>query len=392
MNSENFRVIDKPLIVNEAGILIYFYTTRLDASNKSQIAFEDSFLGYNFTENKLLTRLKNDNDFDEAYIKFIRDLKLKARPYLDEFFDDKNKDILNLYNLYEENDQDYFPFLADIFQNINVTDFKDFSYEIFKKKYDLFFLKFIGIDFEDEKLRKIKSYKDLKDFIETKNLLAYISKSDFPDEITMDLIRNYEDTRYLYQRLYPLVEKLSELIEDKFYLIEDLFLDNLKRAKKNSFKRVEKVLDQTGLIKEMNSLDRPIDIYGLIISSKTIMIQWLSVDLDDRFIKFGMFSDQKKTVKENKLNSLNQDLKILGDITRIDILDLLKDKSYYAKELSDKLFISPATLSYHLNQLQIKGFVGVRTEGRRSYYFLRKTGFKEVIRVLREFTKDIKEE
>ncbi len=89
---------------------------------------------------------------------------------------------------------------------------------------------------------------------------------------------------------------------------------------------------------------------------------------------------------------MSQYLKILGDPTRIDILDLLKEKNYYAKELSDKLYITPATLSYHISQLHVCGFIGAYIEGRKTYYYLRRPGFEKVIKELTEFSKDIKEE
>lgn len=121
------------------------------------------------------------------------------------------------------------------------------------------------------------------------------------------------------------------------------------------------------------------------------MIQFMSEDIDFAFIKFGIFADKEKK-NLGKLKLLNQYLKILGDATRIDILDLLMEKSYYSKELSDKLFITPATLSYHLSQLHVCGFVGAYIEGRKTYYYLRKAGFKKIIDDLSEFASNIREE
>ena len=68
------------------------------------------------------------------------------------------------------------------------------------------------------------------------------------------------------------------------------------------------------------------------------------------------------------------------------------ERSYYSKELSDKLFITPATLSYHLSQLHVCGFVGAYIDGRKTYYYLRKAGFKKIIEELSEFASNIREE
>lgn len=388
----NFNIIDKPLLVNEAGVLLYFYTCWLKSTNKNLISFKDSYPGYKFTQTRLLSDLESDHDFDKSYIDFMKTVKSEAQPYLEDFFDDKNEDIYSLFHSYNNNDENYFSFLASIFQNINARDFKDFSYEGFKEIFDLFFARLIGIDFDDEAYKEIKSYEDLKSYLGKTDILAYIAELSYDDSKIMTLVRSYKNTRGLYDRLYPLIKKLCEIISKNFHIIEELFLDNIARMKEDSYKRVWKVIEQTGLIEDFEKRTLPLDLYTLIVSPKTIMIQWFSHESDESFIKFGLFSDQKKSESSNKLATLSQDLKILGDTTRIEILDILKDKSYYAKELSDMLFISPATLSYHLKQLQIKGFVGLRTEGRRFYYFLRKTGFKEVIRVLEEFTKNIKEE
>lgn len=208
----------------------------------------------------------------------------------------------------------------------------------------------------------------------------------------MALLRSFSNKKSIYDRLYPLLEKICQILENNFPKIQDEFTEHFEKIKKDGYKKVSEVIDQVGLASFLSKRDEPLNIYGLILAPNMIMIQFISEDYDDAFIKFGIYSNKDFVKKENKLKHLSQYLKILGDPTRIDILDLLKERNYYAKELSDKLYITPATLSYHISQLHVCGFIGAYIEGRKTYYYLRKPGFEKVIEELTEFSKDIREE
>lgn len=388
---DNFNLIEKPLLVNEAGLVVYLYTNYLSAKNKDFFSFEDSYPGFNYSQDMNLTSLDTAFYNNKAYTDFVRSVKKESLPYLEEFFHDKNEDILNLFYLFTENDGNYLPFMAGVFQNINVTSIKDFSYDVFDLVFNLSFLRYIGVDIDDPELKSTTIKEWSKKALKS-DFLSLIASLPYGDKLSMALLRSFSNKKSIYDRLYPLLEKICEILENNFYKIQDEFIEHFEKIKKDGYKKVSEVIDQVGLASFLSKRDQPFNVYGLILAPNMTMIQFISEDYDVAFIKFGIYSNKEFIEKENKLKHLSQYLKILGDPTRIDILDLLKEKNYYAKELSDKLYITPATLSYHISQLHVCGFIGAYIEGRKTYYYLRKPGFEKVIEGLTEFSKDIKEE
>lgn len=387
----NFDINENILLVNEAGLLIFTYTQWLSASNKEKIPFHKSIAGRNFSENKMLSLISDKHIYDESYRDFVMTVKKESFPHLESFFKNDNQDILTLAGIYEANDPDYFPFLTGIFQNITVSSIEDFAYEDFKRLYNIFFYKLIGVDFSDKEFSDVDSYEDFIARAENIDLLPLLAKTSFTDRETMELVRFFTNTKDLFDRLYPLVKILCEIMEDNFDLISDLFREKTEALEDNSNKVIGELFDQVGVSDFFQKRKRPTEVYTLIFAPQTSMIQFYSYDLIESFVKIGMYFSLSKE-EGDSLKYHSQILKVLGDDTRIDILDLLKEDNYYAKELSDKLFITPATLSYHLNQLQICGFVGSYMVGRKTYYYLRKTGFDNVIDSLTDFAKDLKEE
>lgn len=390
-NFDNFNLIEKPLLVNEAGLVVYLYTNYLAAKNKDFISFEESYPGFNYSQDMNLTSLDTAFYNNKAYTDFVRSVKKESLPYLEEFFHDQNEDILNLFYIFTENDGNYLPFMAGIFQNINVTSIKDFSYELFDLIFTLFFLKYMGVDLDDAEL-KSNTIKEWTKKALKSDFLSLISALPYEDRLAMNLLRSFSNKKTIYKRLYPLLEKICEILENNFPKIQDEFMEHFKKIKKDDYKKVYEIINQVGLTYFLRKREQPLNVYGLILAPNMTMIQFISEDYDYAFIKFGIYSNKDFVKEKNKLKHLSQYLKILGDPTRIDILDLLKEKNYYAKELSDKLYITPATLSYHISQLHVCGFIGAYIEGRKTYYYLRRPGFEKVIEELTEFSKDIREE
>lgn len=388
---DNFNLIEKPLLVNEAGFIIYYYTNWLDANNRELFSFEDSHPGSVYSEDSNLVSLENTFAFNKDFVEFAKKVKKESLPYLQDFFKDRNNDILNLFSLFTENDANYLPFMTGVLQNINVYKIEDLTYENFKEVFDLYFLKFIGVELDEPNLKDIPSLKKWTEEALKVDLLGLIAKLPYNNDLAMDLVRAFYDTKSIYDRLHPLLEKLCQILEGNFYIVENIFKKHFEEIKKDSYKKVNNVIDQIGIEDFLINSGKGLDVYGLILVPNTIMIQYFAEDFAHNFVKFGLFSD-KKNINKNRLKLLGQYLKILGDPTRIDILDLLKEKNYYAKELSDKLYITPATLSYHISQLQMCGFIGAYIEGRKTYYYLRRPGFEKVINELTEFSKDIREE
>ncbi|OMG00817.1 metalloregulator ArsR/SmtB family transcription factor [Paenibacillus sp. FSL R7-0337] len=72
----------------------------------------------------------------------------------------------------------------------------------------------------------------------------------------------------------------------------------------------------------------------------------------------------------NVLNEFAEDLKLLGDKTRLTILTLLKEREWCVCEFVDLFDISQPAVSQHLRKLKSSGLVKEQKKGQWVYYSL----------------------
>lgn len=86
-----------------------------------------------------------------------------------------------------------------------------------------------------------------------------------------------------------------------------------------------------------------------------------------------------------QLLSLHGTFKALSDPIRRDILLLLKKDKMIAGDIAEKIGISPASLSYHLNLLKKNDLIIESKEKNYVYYELNTSLFDELIMWLKQF-------
>lgn len=84
-------------------------------------------------------------------------------------------------------------------------------------------------------------------------------------------------------------------------------------------------------------------------------------------------------LRQNSSTYLCNNLKLLGDKSKFDILKLLASRRYYSGELAKKLNLSTGTIAYHMQALLNAHFVTVDKRSYRTYYELNR---EEVCRFL----------
>ena len=376
---------------NEAGLLIFNYTDYLAYPNPNNIDWKDSYVNYKNSAREVV-QMEDIFHSYPSYINFFREVRSEAYFLIEKFFDDKNEDILDLFYIYEERDENYFPFMLYIFQNLDRKNNDGLTYDLFKELYDTFFYKTIGLDYLSLEEIGINTYGKLKEYMDSPRLMEYISKSPFTDKETMTLLRAYQNTEDMYQRLMPLIDKLTTIIKEKVHIIEDLICESFVSLEESNYKIAYDFANQVGMDDMVKNEDVEMNISILLLAPYTQMFRFVEFNNYKKAIKLGVLVDSyEKSENTHKLLNASQYLTVIADQTRIQILDYLKESDYYAKELADKLYITPATLSYHLNKLLVCGFVGIRKEGRKYYYYLRKNGFDYLIESLTKFSDGIKE-
>lgn len=74
--------------------------------------------------------------------------------------------------------------------------------------------------------------------------------------------------------------------------------------------------------------------------------------------------------------------KVLSDKTRFDIINILVDKESYGQEIAEKLGITTATVSYHMDYLLSTSLIILKRKSRRIYYSLNKEQVKDSLNFL----------
>jgi ArsR family transcriptional regulator, arsenate/arsenite/antimonite-responsive transcriptional repressor len=90
------------------------------------------------------------------------------------------------------------------------------------------------------------------------------------------------------------------------------------------------------------------------------------------------------------LNELVDDLKLLGDKTRLSMLSLLKEREWCVCEFVELFDISQPAISQHLRKLKSKGMVKEQKRGQWVHYSLNIKD-KPHIQAILEYTPDSKE-
>ena len=77
-------------------------------------------------------------------------------------------------------------------------------------------------------------------------------------------------------------------------------------------------------------------------------------------------------------------LKALSDSSKLSVLRSLKESSKYNMEIAQQLGLTAATMSHHLNVLLGCGFVGIKRQGNRIYYYPQTDALRAFITALEQ--------
>jgi len=80
--------------------------------------------------------------------------------------------------------------------------------------------------------------------------------------------------------------------------------------------------------------------------------------------------------------------KVFSNSTRLEILNLLRDKELSVTELIEKTKLSQANISQHLGIMKNKGIVESRRKGKNTYYKLTNHKIIKAFNLIREVLKE----
>lgn len=393
---ERLKIKTEPNFLAEVGGLIHDFSYWYKGNNKDEIPWEISkpvFENKKFIKIKSIKESLSDMKVDD-YLEFTVSIRKKSKKFLEKFFEN-NEDIVDLFYIYKYDDEGQFPFFLDILGNVDEDSIKDYSKEDFFFDFFLTFLDYFEYDYElAENITEISEKKDIYKEYENLNQLDIILNSNLKDKDTLSIVRALKNWESIYERLLVLIEKLEPIIIEDFHIVKDRYEESISKMIKDYYSFPLEVISKIGLKDIEYRNDEIISIGSRIIRYNFTSVYFPLVKLKKLKINVGLLMEDLIEYNKSDYDEevFQRKLKSISDPTRFNIITLLMERPYYVKELAEAIHLSAPTLSYHLNMLQIDGFLGLKVKGKRTYYFLRKEAFLEIGENFIELSKGIKEE
>lgn len=393
---ERLKIKTEPNFLAEVGGLIHDFSYWYKGNNKVEIPWEISkpvFENKKFIKIKSIKESLSDMKVDD-YLEFTVSIRKKSKKFLEKFFEN-NEDIVDLFYIYKYDDEGQFPFFLDILGNVDEDSIKDYSKEDFFFDFFLTFLDYFEYDYElAENITEISEKKDIYKEYENLNQLDIILNSNLKDKDTLSIVRALKNWESIYERLLVLIEKLEPIIIEDFHIVKDRYEESISKMIKDYYSFPLEVISKIGLKDIEYRNDEIISIGSRIIRYNSTSVYFPLVKLKKLKINVGLLMEDLIEYNKSDYDEevFQRKLKSISDPTRFNIITLLMERPYYVKELAEAMHLSAPTLSYHLNMLQIDGFLGLKVKGKRTYYFLRKEAFLEIGENFIELSKGIKEE
>lgn len=213
-----------------------------------------------------------------------------------------------------------------------------------------------GVDKENIKIENITDLLDLLESIKIED-----------DILKMHLIRLYHTRYETIRNLWEMIHTCVPILKKHFFLIREDVNLILKILADESI--IKKVLDPSVGVKFKTRLYW--QLYPSIFAFNSF--KW-EMQVEENYSYVGIYFLKLLDLKgKNKFNEdeLVSDLKALGDATRLKIIGALLEKEMYLKELAEKLNLTPATVSHHINTMLKSDliFITIGDEDNRRVYY-----------------------
>jgi DNA-binding transcriptional ArsR family regulator len=356
----DIEIREKPNEVIEV-IECFYYIANEEAINSSRAETLDK---YNLTGNSTLKRMHGEI---EKYVQnFKKECNIEASE-LDLFFKDiyGNYDSKHIAGLLmnTEADEDLSVYKESI---INKSE-EEVKSEIFKNIVNV--LEDADYHNSDELPLKVDKAID------------YFTNKNISNEAKWKLMVVLNNAKRYVIRLIDIIIsniKAYELSVKKALTLSDSVILELKKRIKQDDQYICKLTSIN-----MDGLNKII-VYPAIANQYSVTAKFHE---DSLFIYFGaMFEYMVSLTSKSKdsKNKVQNILRILSDKSKLEILQLLKQKEHYGIEIAERLNLTTATVSYHMNNLLLYGFICVEKVENRVYYRLNKDNISEFLKDLEE--------
>ena len=222
------------------------------------------------------------------------------------------------------------------------------------------------VDLEDE--AEIESLSHLLELLETTEKTA---------EEKLQLISIYENRCDFMLELEEFVDRVIPIFKTHYPIISSDF--------HNTLNLLEETENLSTILPEVITIDFP-DVEETNIGIGIFSFNQLSVGYNDNILNYsigiyffilGELKEQYSSYEE----ALLSDLKALGDNTRLNIIYNLAEKPMYIQELAEKLDLTPATISHHIDILLKNELISITMDvekSKRIYYEINESKLKSL--------------
>ena len=204
------------------------------------------------------------------------------------------------------------------------------------------------------------------------DLMAFIEASPYDKADKWEAIKIWHNLETHYQEVYSILNETIHLLQTHFARS----IADLEKSFYDYWTAYLQTTDLVAAIADKLNVSWPQSANGTIVMPflfqplRLIISIYEAEDKTKDVIRMGVLLDQRLTVKGSRL--VKDDVvnigKILGDRSKIDILEFVSKKPAYGKEIANGLALSTATISYHVNALIKMGFLQESVNANRIYY------------------------
>lgn len=204
-----------------------------------------------------------------------------------------------------------------------------------------------------------------------------VNRVSMNDDQRMTLLRFFQELDAWHPRFRDLLSALEQICRAHYPLVTRRF-ERKARALEDAGAQAEPLKWLARMGSDIADF-RPQDPMYLTLSLLGYNGLGFHLHMDRRLqlqAQYGILFQELDALQDKRRardDLTDRQLKAIADPTRLAIVRSLAAGEQYVQQLADSLGLTPATLSHHLNALLSALLVGLRTQGRRSYYHLNRS-------------------
>lgn len=226
-----------------------------------------------------------------------------------------------------------------------------------------------------------KSYEELLPIArDDGKILDFIRETDLPAAIKWEAMEFLRDVQHVMTGFIGLVKKYIPVYK-KLLSQHRKLIETFEQEIENGICAEGKAWFSK-IVRDSINLDAEDIIVGILffrsrslacISAGKKLYVFVGLDYEETVRQFLGEGDPALIIFKN-----------LSDKTRLHILNLLKEKDLYGQEIAEKVGITLATVSYHMNFLLTSNLVRLEKVGQKGYYSLQKNALRKCVDYLNQ--------